>query len=366
METQSNTSNAYDAVCAYNLTPGLMASRNLLQNLADTAYIELDQPWWPQVYVDEMLVNDIIYGVAENSSKDTLMNLHGVFFNNDLIEDLDLTSPYDYVANNTWTFDNMLAMIKDVGYDYNNNGSKDKDDFFGLVTGTQAKIETWFFAMGYRYSEQTVTGEIALNMSNSAYMVEFLDRFNAATSSKDFLVYDKNGHTSLFVAEKAVLYMSSIQLVDRLIKDNVEMDYGVVPVPKGSESQERYISNVANHHDVWCVPINAKDLDESSAVIECMASESYREVAPVYFDTCVKLRYAPDERLYAMYELIRDSITFDFCQVYSFAFPDKQDPRTLVTNCTEVGNKNWASQWGSNGTTIENGFADILALYGLS
>ncbi len=362
IKTQSEAGDAYDAVICYNLLPGAMAHQGLLQNLCDSDYIELDKPWWPQAYIEEALVNETVYGLVENSSKATLCNLHGTFFNNKLIENHGMTSPYDMVENNTWTFDNMMAMIKGIGYDLNSNGVKDNTDYFGLVTGTQAKIETWFFAMGYRYSQKTAEGGIELIMGDSDKMIEWIDRFNNALTGNDFLIYDSS-HTKAFVEERAVLYMSSIQLVDSMIRNDVTMDYGVVPVPKGSEAQERYISNVANHHDSWCVPLNVKDFQESTGLIECMASESYRTVAPMYFETCVKLRYAPDERLYKMYDMIRDSITFDFCQTYSFVF-NSNDPRTLITNCTK-GTANWASQWANVGSTMENGFSDILTLYGL-
>lgn len=360
VQTMSDTGAAYDSIVCYNLLPGAMAHKGLLQNLTDSDYIDLSMPWWPQAYIEEAIVNDTLYGVAENSSQSNLVQLHGVFFNNTLVDSYGLTSPYEYVYNNTWTFDNMLALIKDIGSDVNQNGKKDDADFYGLVTGTQAKIETWFFAMGYRYSQKNANGEIELLLSDSNKMVEWVDRFTNATSGKDFLIHDTT-HTKAFFENRSVLYMTSLVMIEEMIAKNVKMDYGVVPVPKGSDSQERYLSNVANHYAVWCIPNATKDFQESTALIECMAYESYRTVAPIYFDICVKLRYAPDERLYDMYDKIRDSITFDFCQTYSFVFA--KDPRTLITNCA-LGKSNWASQWGNEGTAFEKSFAEILTLYG--
>ncbi|MBE6628426.1 MAG: hypothetical protein E7629_05825 [Ruminococcaceae bacterium] len=371
VETNSETGTAYDAIICYNLLPGGMASKNLLQNLMESDYIDLSKPWWPQAFADEMIVNEVLYGIAENSSKSNLTHLHGTFFNNDLIEDLGLEDPYTHVANNTWTFETMLSMVKDIGYDKNENGAKDALDFFGVVTGTQAKIETWFIGMGYRYSQKTADGGIELLMSDSNKMIEWIDRFNNATASKDFLIYDHEGHTTAFFEERAVLYMTSLVMVNSMIEKDIQMNYGVVPVPKGSESQERYYSNVANHYAIWCVPNAVYDFQESTALIETMAAESYFVVAPMYFETCVKLRYAPDERLYGMYDMVRDSMAFDFCQVYSFAFAEGQDPRQLLTNCTDVSKNgsgpkaNWASQWESIGSNFEKSFASILALYGL-
>ena len=109
--------------------------------------------------------------------------------------------------------------------------------------------------------------------------------------------------------------------------------------------------------------MDVASLDESSALLECMASQAYRQIAPVYFDQCITLRYSPSEKLRPMYELIRDSIMFDFLQVYSFSLPT--DPRSLLNK--SVWNKeDWTTVWDNNGAATEAGFADILALYGLS
>ncbi len=362
VETTSTTGDAFDGVLSYNLFPGALAQQGLIQNLGDTDYIDLTAPWWPDAFMEEVMVNDVIYGLVESSSKATLRNLHGVFFNNELIEAHNLTSPYELVKANEWTFDRMMALTKDTWADLNSNGTKDADDFFGLVTGTKAKIETWFVAMGYRYSQRNADGIPELIMDDASQMTEWIDTFNTAADTNDFLMWDTKGHTAAFFTDRAIMYMSSIQLVESGISKQIEMDYGVVPVPKKDDMQEKYLSNVANTHDIWSVPIECEDLQESAAMVECMASESYRQVAPVYFEACVKLRYAPDGRLAEMYDLIRESITFDFCQIYSFVF--SPDPRQLITNCTD-GNSQWSSQWASYGAVTESAFQQILDLYGV-
>ena len=363
VKSTSDSGDAYDALCVYNLYPGAMASMGYLENLTTGKYLDLTAPWWPQVYVDQLLLEDTLYGAVENSAKGTLRNLHGVFFNNDLLEENKLKSPYDYVEENIWTFDNMMALIKDTYQDLNADGKKDAKDFFGILTGTEAKIETWYFSMGYRYTEKDVNGEPQLVINSNAG--EFIDRIVEASSTNDFYLVDTS-HGLAFKEERAILYQTSIQLIESNAK-NWEINYGVVPVPKGSLDQEKYISNVANTHDAWCVPLNAQSLDDSTAMIEVMASQSYRQIAPVYFETCIKLRYAPDERLADMYDLIRDSITFDFCQIYSLAFDSGKDPRSLVTACVKnPSGLNWASQWASNGAPVEAGFDKILEIYGLA
>ncbi|MBE6628943.1 MAG: hypothetical protein E7629_08460 [Ruminococcaceae bacterium] len=363
IQTTCESGIAYDALCLYNLMPGALAAKGLCENLADTTYIDLEAPWWPEDFINEIVVNDQLYCLVENSSYGTLRNIHGVFFNNSLLDARNLRSPYDMVKANEWTFENMIALVKDQGSDLNNNGQQDKDDFFGVMTGTEAKIETWFYGMGYKYATKNAEGLPELLMNDVEYITSWLDTFATNTASnKDFWMWDKEGHTKMFFKESTILYMTAIRMVEHGASSEVKLDYGVVPVPKKDAAQEKYITNVANSHDMWCIPVNGKDLDASSAFVECMAVESYRYVAPIYFDQCVKLRYAPDERLSEMYDMIRDSIVFDFCVIYSFALP--QVPRTLLhASAKNPSTTPWTSQWEKNGGPMESGFASILDLY---
>ena len=362
IQSTSDAGQAYDALCLYNLMPGALASRGSLTNIGNTKYVDLTAPWWPSDFVKQVVIDDVLYSLVENSSRGTLYNLHGVFFNNELIEDYKLNSPYDMVKDNTWTFANMMALVKDTYSDKDNTPGKSNGDFYGIMTGTEAKIETWFFGMGYKYATKNDAGELELMMNDMSYMLSWFDEFNAATATNDFLLWDKNGHTKAFFAGNAILYMSAIRLVDNGVNQGVEMDYGIVPVPKKDSSQENYITNVANSHDMWCVPTQVSDIDMSSAILECMASESYRQVAPVYFDQCIKLRYAPDERLAEMYDLIRSSIVFDFCAIYSFAFDNV--PRTILHEVAKNPSSiTWNDQWERYGQSFETGFANMLKIY---
>ena len=363
IQSTSNSGDAYDACCLYNLMPGALAATGSLENLGETKYLDLTAPWWPSNFVEEIMINNTLYSLVENSSRGTLMNIHGTFFNEDLIDKYDMESPYQMVKDNTWTFANMMAMVKGTWSDMDNDGVKDEDDFFGVMTGTEAKIETWFYGMGNKYATKNAEGMPEMLMSDVTYMTNWLDEFNAATATNDFLIWDKKGHAVSFFEERAIFYMSAIRLVDKGVSAGVTMNYGVVPVPKKDSNQDKYYTNVANTHDMWCVPLNADDMDVSSALLECMASQAYRQVAPVYFDQCIKLRYAPSPELAEMYDLIRSSIVFDFCSLYSFAF--SRVPRTdLHSSAKDPAGKPWTSQWASIGPTYVKEFETILAMYG--
>ena len=360
VDATSSSGMAYDAVVCYNLVPYVLAVKGLVENLYGTDYIDLTAPWWPSAYMGEALYNDTIYGLVESCAFGTLRQMTGVFFNNDLIDDKNLKSPYDMVAADEWTFDNMMTMLKGTYEDRNSNGTKDANDFYGITTGTTPKIDSWFYGMGYRWSDFDGEGNLEL-LAGKPEIIEYTNRLAEAFGQEDFYPVDSK-HALMFTEERAIMYMTSVVLADGYLK-KLDMNYGIVPVPKGSADQERYYTHLSNTHDAWCVPMNVKNLSNSSAVIECMASESYRKVDPVYYENCIKLRYATDERLGVMYDLIRDSITFDF--FYLFAGSFSVSPLAPLRDCCRKPESNsWSSVWSSNSGAWESEFNNIVALYG--
>ena len=360
IDATSSSGMAYDAAICYNLVPYVLAVKGLVENLYGTDYIDLTAPWWPAAYMGEALYNDTIYGLVESCAFGTLRQMTGVFFNNDLIEDKNLKSPYDMVAANEWTFDNMMAMLKDTYEDRNSNGTKDANDFYGITTGTAPKIDSWFYGMGYRFSASDGDGNLEL-LADDPEIIEYTNRLAEAFKQQDFYPVDSK-HAQMFTDERAVMYMTSVVLADSYLK-KLDMNYGIVPNPKGSAEQDRYYTHLSNTHDAWCVPVNVESMSNSSAVIECMASESYRKVDPVYYETNLKIRYATDEKLGEMYDLIRDSITFDF--FYLFAGSFSVSPLTPLRDCCRKPESNsWSSIWSANSGSWEAEFDNIVTLYG--
>lgn len=355
----SSSGMAYDATVCYNLVPYVLAVQGLAENLYNTKYIDLTAPWWPSAYTNEALYNETIFGLVESCAYATLRQMTGIFFNNELIEKKSLESPYDMVAANEWTLDNMMTMIKGTYEDLNSNGQKDINDLFGASTGNAAQIDSWFYGTGYRWSDFDGEGNLKL-LAGDPSIIEFTNRMAEAFGQLDFRAVDSK-HGNLFIEERAVLYLASVTLAETSLKD-LEINYGIAPIPKGEKAQERYYTHLSNTHDAWCIPLNAKDIDVSSAVIESMAYESYRSVEDVYYDTCIKLRYAPDERLGEMYDLIRESITFDFFYLFGGTF--KVFPITpMRDSCQNPLQHSWSNTWEKNKTMWEGEFESIVDLY---
>jgi hypothetical protein len=170
----------------------------------------------------------------------------------------------------------------------------------------------------------------------SAHFCDFLYK------TDDVMSYDPSQY-AMFKQERAVFYGSPIAITDQL-KDT-SVIYGVAPMPKADESQDRYYTHVANTYDVWCILTTCKNADKSSAVLECYASEAYRQVNPAYFETALKYKYASDNQTAQVYDIIRESVVIDFAYAYSCAF--SKMPMLYIRECVTADNRNWASNWAS-------------------
>ena len=357
----------YDAICVYNLTPYKLAGKGLCANLYDEDnYLDLTAPWWPSDLLNEIMINDTLYAITESNDYGLLRNMMAMFFNADMLETRGMESPYDLVENNQWTIDKLAEMIKDTYSDENGNGLRDKDDIYGFVNATASKRDAWFYALGNRVSETRDGEPIYLIDSDNiqTYIEKMLDFYTDDTMLYDHEKYGGRGQNLMFLNEKAYFYSTGIFTTEQIKDREATFEYGVVPMPKMNSDQDRYYTHLSNTYDTWCVSFNAKDQDVISAVLECMASEAYRQIGPIYYDTYVKLRYASNEKLAPMYDLVRDSVTFDLNFLHSGTYPSGKSPTSLIKSCiTDPDSNKWGSIYAANKDIWDSSFQSIIAIY---
>ncbi|MBQ8439655.1 MAG: hypothetical protein IJX19_03235 [Clostridia bacterium] len=358
IEANSQGGTSFDAVVCYNLNPGLIAAKGLAANLYEGTYLNLSAPWWPQTLISDAMVNNIIYSAVEANDYGLLKNIMAMFFNNTMLEEAKIESPYDLVAKDEWTLEKFSVLIKDLYRDDGNNVVETAYDTFGYCGATAAKMDCWFFALGFRYTK--VENNEVLHMIDVENFSTYVDTMVNFFESDSAVNYD-TVQNKMFLEERAYFYSTGLFLTNDIAATEVVLNYGVVPLPKLNDQQNRYYTMVHNTHDAWVVPFDCKNLDESSAVLETSAYEAYKNIGPVYFDTYVKLRYAPDERLAEMYDLIRESVVFDFSYLYKTAYTT--NPSDTVKSCINDTTQKWAGVHATYKDQWQASFESFVALY---
>ena len=358
----------YDCVLAYNLAPYPLASKGYLLNLNATTNIDLEAPWWPEEFLQNMLYKGQIYALVDNASAGTVTNMSCIFFNNTLLNNKGIESPYDLVEANNWTMPKLKELIKDTYEDKNGNGKAEGGtggDIYGLVTSTSARLTCWYYAAGLRFTSVTENGELVFN-TDVEDATKKIDAIVDMFSTDDSLVTETVSQYIMFKEELAYFYLSSVTLATNMVNNDINIDYGVAPNPKLNSEQSRYYTHCPNSHEAWYLLSTTQNEAASSAFIEAMASESYRQVNPVFFETNLKIRYAPDENLAQMYDLIRESLTFDFAYLYKSVIGQglSDDVDKCIRNCIANPESNqWATLWAGMKDTVAGNFQNLLDIY---
>lgn len=112
-----------------------------------------------------------------------------------------------------------------------------------------------------------------------------------------------------------------------------------MPTPKGSADQEKYYTGSGFNITFFSIPYNVTDLNCSAAVLEILASESYRSTTPALFENDFKCRYSQDAEASEMFDMLRENVIYDVGRVFSAQF---NHPYNLVRSTVNTGTS-WAT-----------------------
>ena len=340
---------AYDISAGYSMAGASLASKGMCLPLTDQEYLDFDKPWWPASLLDEATCGGKLYFCSGDISTYMIYYLYGVYFNQDILTEHDLENPYDLVQGGTWTLDKMSEMSAGVYIDLNGDGVKGFEDRLGYITYS-IYVDPYFFSCGLHTTEKDENDIPFLSAEfggEKAHSV--VEKVVAFTSAEGSLV--GNGAEQIepshnvFKEGRGLFTSHELTFAVNHLRD-VEFTYGIVPYPKYDEDQANYVTITSFPYTLYGIPMDAKNPSMSSAVMEAMASESYRTVSPALFENAFKVKYAQDEQSSLMYDLIRSTVSFDFGRVFNNDLNGMTYSlfRTAIVN----QNTNWASTVKSN------------------
>ncbi len=315
----SSGDKSYQIIGTYSRTAASLAVKGMLQDLSQLEYLDFEAPWWPHSLISEATVNGKLYFASGDISTNMLHMMYTVFFNKDILAAHSLENPYDLVTEGKWTLTKMMEMSSGVYEDLNGNGVKEDTDKFGFMT-SRLHIDPFYFTCGLRTTERSSEG--SLIVSDDLFGDVHQDAVNIISSC----VFNSNDGfyttaSSGVPAQTAFASNRALFICDRarsafFVEGMDEVNFGVVPTPKYNEAQENYVTTLGFPYSLYCLPVDNDTPASSAAILECLASESYRQITPALFETTMKIKYAGDETTSKMYDIIRSTVSFDLGRIY--------------------------------------------------
>ena len=288
--------------------------------------------WWDQNALTNNSINHKNYFLMGSINLLAYDSVGVLYINKEMLTANNLEAPYQLVRDGKWTFDAMLEMCMNVSADLDGNNIYDEKDSYGLGLNSYG---AWTFSYGGGLSFVDKNGDDMPYLKLDDNFIDFFQMFVQSINGNNAIMYgDKYGNNrATFInnafKEGRLLFLNEMFNRTALLRD-MEMDFGLLPMPKANEEQETYRHFIHQGcSSVTCVPVTVSDLDYVGSVLEDMAYYSYYKVYPTYIETSVKTKYLRDEESVEMADIILNNIIFDLALTMNS--PILADLRTMLT-----------------------------------
>ncbi len=296
-----------------------------ISNLDTADAFHFDKPWWDGASMESIKVGKAGKTLVALSDI-TLVDFEGTmvaFFNEDMLADLGLETPYQVVREGKWTLDKLVEYQK-AGANLNGDEAfeplkGDGNAIYGHA-GFQHSLNAILAANNIRYIDKDSSGNLVFGLNNEKFLnaaIALSEKFapqgewvyaNNASSTTDPVHYEM-----LFKNSRA-LFMTGQLKASNSYRD-MEATYGIVPIPKWDETQPTY-RNLRTFSYVMSVPVTNGQLNETAQVLDAMAYITYTDIIPYFYNGRLSQKNLRNEESVEMLGIIRDTRCMDLGTLY--------------------------------------------------
>jgi ABC-type glycerol-3-phosphate transport system substrate-binding protein len=350
-----NAGGDYDIFAGYSMTGATLAVKGFAQNLMNLNYLDFDMPWWPESLIGKATINGKLYFASGDISTNMLHMMYAVFFNKQMIIDYNLESPYELVDSGRWTYGKMFEMGTGIYSDLNGDNKADTSDRYGFCTAN-IHFDALFTGADLNTVEKDANDRLVMSPTfNSERTVKLLeDICNYMWVSGD-AYYGSTGQVfslgnTLFTLDRSYMALNN--------KDQLTFEYGIVPVPKFDEAQEKYVTCLGFPYTMYAISSASRNTEAAAATLECLSSEGFRMTTPMLFETTMKYKYTSDNDSARMYDIIRSSVSIDIGRIFTTELQNLSYS-IFRDSCVNNAASSWATKFKSSSKIFEKALEKI-------
>ena len=288
------------------LTDGLFRTWN------DVPHVRFDKPWWNKSIIETLSIGGKIFFTYGSAS---VHDVHVLTFNKNMLQNHNMEDPYELVRSGKWTIDKLGEMAKSVTRDLDSDGRYTVDDQYGLEFGIGWQVSVLMYSLGGMAFVKDSDGRPEFNLGSDklrSIYDKIYGLFYAGLPA--YLYYGTTTETTnmphIGIGSGRVLFCQyNIAMVETL--RNVEVDYGILPMPKYDELQKDYTA--ISFTGMYGIPSIALDdeLQKTGLIMEAICTLGHQDVLPIYHDEVLKIKTARDDESSEMLDIIFANIVFD-------------------------------------------------------
>ena len=333
----------FDLVSQYTPCSGIGAVNGLYKDLNTVNYLDLEKPWWPTSITETATVGEKLYFVTGDITPTLIRNVNCAVVNLDLFESYNLSSAiggrsiYQLVDDYEWTLENMLKLALD-------KVSVETGDY-GITLRNTDCGDGFFYGGGF-ITVKNVNGSMTLSDDlSSQLLIDYFDKVKDIMTGR----YADVAITGIepFYQQKSIFYIGGVSDSTQFAQQGI--NFTLLPMPLlNSEDRQEYSVISSFYVSMFSIPVDVKNTDMSSLILEALGSEAYRTVSDeVYYNLFQKRYNGASEDSARMFDLVSESVVFDTSRFFCDELGLFQQFRNGVSN-TEG---NWSTIYASNKDT---------------
>lgn len=315
----------YDVYCGYSLFAATLAAEGVYADLSPLENLKFDSEFWPSNLVEEATVSDRLYFCSGDISTNLMFMSSLIYYNKTLYSghsiDEKIQSTYGYqsiyelVQEGKWTVNALMELSRDVYVDTAGDGYgfSSANDTYGFGT-YDSMLRNFYWGAGMRALTVNEDGFVLTDDFKNVYKVSDVLKTvgNFLVNSGDAYRFDGVASSRAAFSEGRLLFnLAPASHAYKVFRDVEGLTYGVLPVPKYSETQENYCSVSSNPYSMYGIEANSTQTGIAAAYLQCLADYSMQLTRPAIFEKTMKLFYADRGDDSLMWDIIADTQTFD-------------------------------------------------------
>ncbi|MDD4772713.1 MAG: hypothetical protein PHZ09_03820 [Eubacteriales bacterium] len=303
-----------------------LAGAGALVELNAVPHINLDMSWYDPSSVECLSIANKLYGVCSDY---TIMDndaTTAMVFNKKLLDDFNLENPYNLANTGAWTLDKLIEMSANISSDINGDGVMDDNDRYGLLYQRDTMSSFYNGCGGIIAAKDG--DDLPVMFLQTEESMAILDRlydylYDEEVCFHVMKFFDPkpegftDGMTRMFQANSALFMWIRMADVENL--RTMQVDFGILPIPKLDAKQERYYHSVNPYVGATVIiPKSSPDLERTGIFIEAISAESKYILEPVYYDIMLTTKITRDNESADMLDIIFGTRIYDNGEIYDF------------------------------------------------
>ena len=303
----------YDAVLNRMDYLGTSMQSGCLLNIRDIPTMDVSDPWWDENIVNAFTLFDKLYWISGDINIFDDFAVEVIFFNKRICGDIGEAAPYSDVLEGKWTLDRFYEMAKKAELDVDGDGKLNiAKDVVGHSENND-HIKHWIYAMGEKSLNIGADGSLEL-------MVQTERQINVVNKLYSYMVENTmtyTGGADLF-RQGHMLFLGDMLGPINSYRE-MEDDFGVVPMPKYDEQQERYGEYISNGWTTaYGIPMTNADPERTGMILDCLCGYSTDTLRVALYDVLFAAKLVRDTESTEMLNIIFDSKSYDWAVDFSW------------------------------------------------